>query len=256
MIGLLLAMVYVIPVPILLYSFYALLGDSYSLNRDGLRLSWGLRVEDIPLPEIEWIRPAKEMGMRLSLPFLAWIGGILGGRTIENLGPVEFIASDFSKLLLVATPQRIYVISPAETGRFLRAFQDFNELGSLSPISAQSLYPASLLSQVWSDRTARMLLVGGLLLGLVLLAWVSLAIPRHITLPLGFLPNGQPGEGGPPERLLFLPVLDGLILVIDLVGGLIFYRRAGQRLLSYMLWASAVISALILLLAVGFITNS
>jgi hypothetical protein len=194
--------------------------------------------------------------MHLPLPPLVWTGGVLGRRRVESLGPVEFIASDLGKLLLVATPQRIFVISPAETSRFLRAFQDVNELGSLTPISAQSVYPASLLSQVWGDRASRALLIASFLLALALLAWVSLAIPYHASLPLGFLPSGLPGEGGPPERLLLLPVLDGLILVIDLIGGLYFYRRPGQRPLSYLLWGASVFSTFILLLAVGFITTT
>ncbi len=252
--GVVLVVAFSLPLPFLLYRIYALLRGFYSLDRDGLRLHWGLRVEDIPLPEIEWIRPAKEMGMRLPLPLLAWPGGILGGRTVESLGPVEFMAADLSRLLLVATPRRIFAISPRETSRFLRAFQDVNELGSLTPISAQSFYPASLLSQVWSDRPSRALILSSILLGLALLAWVSLAIPGRASLPLGFLPNGQPGEGGPPERLLLLPVLDGMILVINLAGGLFFFRRPGQRLLSYLLWSSAVLSTFIFLLAVGFIT--
>ena len=254
--GVLLVIIFATPVPLFLYRTYALLGAHYRLDRDGLRLYWGLRVEDIPLPDIEWIRPARELGMHLPLPLLVWTGGVLGRRQVESLGPVEFIASDLGRLLLVATPQRIFVISPAETSRFLRAFQDVNELGSLTPISAQSVYPASLLGQVWADRAGRALLITSLILGLALLVWVSLAIPRHASLPLGFLADGRPGEGGPPERLLLLPVLDGLILVINVIGGFYFYRRQGQRPLSYLLWGSAAFTTFILLLAVGFITNT
>lgn len=254
LVGVVLATIFASPLPLLLYRIFALLRGYYSLDRDGLRLHWGLRVEEIPLPEIEWIRPAKELGMRLPLPLLVWTGAVLGRRVVENLGPVEFIASDLSKLLLVATSQQIFVISPQETSRFLRAFQDVNELGSLSPISAQSVFPASLLGQVWADRASRALLIASILLGIILLIWVGLAIPSHASLPLGFLPDGQPGEGGPPERLLLLPVLEGLILAVDLIGGLFFYRRPGQRPLSYLLWGSAALTGFIFLLAVGYIT--
>ena len=41
------------PTPLLLYRLYALLQASYTLERDGLRIRWGLRGEDIPLPRSE-----------------------------------------------------------------------------------------------------------------------------------------------------------------------------------------------------------
>jgi len=44
----------------------------------GLRLRWGLRAEDIPLPEIEWIRPASDLGFHLPKPFLSMPGALLG----------------------------------------------------------------------------------------------------------------------------------------------------------------------------------
>jgi membrane protein YdbS with pleckstrin-like domain len=47
---LLLSLILLFPLGISIYRAYALLQARYSLERDGLRLRWGLRAEDIPLP--------------------------------------------------------------------------------------------------------------------------------------------------------------------------------------------------------------
>ncbi len=46
-----------IPVPLLGYRAYALTRANYLLDRNTLRLVWGLRMEDIPVTDVEWIRP-------------------------------------------------------------------------------------------------------------------------------------------------------------------------------------------------------
>ena len=52
---LVLTVVMLAPTPLLMYRLYALIQASYTLERDGLRIRWGLRGEDIPLSQIEWI---------------------------------------------------------------------------------------------------------------------------------------------------------------------------------------------------------
>src|SRR5512146_1946056 len=49
------------PLPLLVYRLYSLAGASYRMERDGLHMHWGLRYEDVPLMEIEWVRPASEV---------------------------------------------------------------------------------------------------------------------------------------------------------------------------------------------------
>ncbi len=253
---LLLALVLISPTPFLGYRSYALGRASYRLERDGLRLRWGFRSEDIPLPEIEWIRPASDQAAPLPLPWMRWPGSILGTCQAEGLGLIEFMASDLNTLLLVATPQRIFAISPAEPGAFLHTFQNLNELGSLAPLPAQSVYPAFVIGHLWDDHLARGLLVASLALGIGLLAWVSLVIPSHPVISLGFLPAGGLDVPGPGARLLLLPVINGIDLFIDLVLGVYFYRRPDRKALAYLLWSTAAFTALLFYLAVWFIVNS
>lgn len=240
----LIALVLLAPLPLLVYRLYALFSAVYILQRDGLRVRWGLRREDVPLNDIEWIRPATELGFRLPMPWLRWPGAILGTRKVSELGPVEFMAADLSHMLLVATPEKIFAISPQDLGAFMALFRQINELGSLAPLEPQSVYPRLLLGRVWEDRIARLLFFISFGMGLVLLAVDAIAVPGLDTIP--WL---TPGSTAPAERLLLLPVLDGLIWLLDLVFGIFLYRRGSDlRLATYMLWGSSALTGLLLLL--------
>jgi len=247
--GILASIILAAPLPLLLYRAYALAQSSYTIDRDGLRLRWGLRGEDIPLPQIEWVRPADEMGFHLPLPFFQWPGAVVGKRKVEGLGEVEFIASDVRKLLLVATPQKIYAISPADGRTFIRSFRQIIELGSLSPLPSYSVLPAAFLQQVWQDRSARWLALGGLGLTGVLFILAALIIPGRQTVSLGYDALRNPLEPVSSDRLLLLPLLGAAVYVVDLLSGLFFYRRVERRLVAYLLWGSSVLTPLLLFLA-------
>jgi len=238
------ALVIFAPLPLFLYRLYALLNAVYILGRDGLMIRWGLRREDIPLREIEWMRPADELGFRLPLPWLRWPGAILGFRTVPELGRVEFLSADLPHMVLVATPEKVYAISPADDVQFMSLFRQINELGSLSPFEAQSVYPTVLLGRVWEDRLARLMVIASLGIGLVLLAIVAIAVPGLETLPWT-----EPGTTAPAERLLLLPILDGIIWLFNLLMGIFLYRRgADLQFAAYLLWGSAGLTGLLLLI--------
>ncbi len=247
--GILLAVILVSPLPILVYRGYALAQASYALDRDGLRIRWGLRAEDIPLPQIEWVRPADELGFRLPLPFLQWPGAVVGWRKVEGLGPVEFIASDVRNLLLVATPEKVYAISPADERSFVRTYRRIIELGSLTPIPSRSVLPAAFLERVWHDHLARYMIIAGMGLTMLLLVVSVLLIPAHATVFLGYDAAGLPLEPVSSERLLLLPLLGGVEYVVSLLVGLYFYRLNEQRLAAYLVWGSSILLPLLLLLA-------
>jgi hypothetical protein len=241
------------PLPFILYRAYALSRASYQMDRDRLRLTWGLRVEEIPLPEVEWVRPAVELGFRLPLPLFSVPGAILGVRQVEGLGRVEFMASEVGSMLLVATGRSVYAISPAERKPFETAFYRIMELGSLTPAAPLSVQPVAFAQRIWSDRVARVLLMAGLSLAGALFLVSAYLITARDAISLGFDANLQPFNPGPPEHLLLLPVLGGLLYLIDLVVGVFFYRREAQRLTAYLVWAGCVLTPLLLLIALIFI---
>jgi hypothetical protein len=249
---LLLSLALLAPFILVCYRGYALLQAHYSLERDGLRLRWGLRAEDIPLPDVEWVRPASDLAFRLPLPFLPTPGSILGTINVADLGPVEFMAADLGSMLLVATPHKVYAISPADPQSFVAAFQRVVEMGSLSPLPPATTLPVAYLQSVWSDLPARYLSLTGLLITVVLFVVVGLVIPSHTSIALGWLSSGLPVEPGLPERLLLLPVLGTFTYVLDLLVGLYLYRFLPLRPVSFLLWIGSVITPILLIVAVAF----
>jgi hypothetical protein len=241
------ALALIIPIPILLYSMYALLRSSYTLDRDGLRLRWGLRAEDIPLPEIEWVRPADELVINLPLPWRHWPGAVRGVRKVDGLGPVEFMASSTRTMLLVATAPKVFVISPEKPEEFRRNFQRFMEMGSLAPLAGSTVRSMTYLRQVWGDRTARLFILAGLMMVIGLFLQAVFIIPSHASISLGYDALGNPQPPGPPESILLLPILASLIYSFDVMLGFFFYRIADQAALAYILWGVSVVTSLLLL---------
>ncbi|MFM8323058.1 MAG: PH domain-containing protein [Chloroflexota bacterium] len=239
--------------PLLGYRLYGLQNSGYVLEREGMRLRWGLRVEEIPVSEILWVRRAAELGRTLPLPRLHWPGAVVGTRHWPGAGEVEYMAATTRDLVVIATPGKGYVVSPSDVDGFLLAFQRCTEMGSLLPIAPRSEHSTLLLAAVWRSRPARSLLLGGAALSLALLVWVSLAAPTRSTVALGFQPTGGPGDAAPALRLLLLPVINTIFFLIDLFLGLFLYRRPEGRLYALLVWAAGALTALLFLAAVLFI---
>ena len=234
-----------------LYRGYALLRARYLIERDGLRLRWGLRAEDIPIHQVEWVRRAADLPYALPLPLLRWPGALLGSVNVRDLGPVEFLAAEAATLLLVATPKKIFAISPADPDGFLRAFRGTIEMGSIEPLAYMSVQPVAYLQNVWQDRAARWMWGLGIGLTVLLFIAVSLAIPGRIAtgISLGYASDGSRLPPVPAEQMLLLAILGAFSTVIDIFGGLFFYRQPGGREIAYILWATGVLTPLLLLLA-------
>ncbi|GAB4445465.1 MAG: hypothetical protein OHK0041_02900 [Anaerolineales bacterium] len=244
------------PLPILGYRAYALQRASYSIDRDSLAIVWGLRVEDIPLTDIEWMRPASDLTHPLALPLFQLPGAILGTRRHPDVGLVEFIASDRSKLILVATSKRVFAISPENPAALVQTFARAIELGSLTPAEYKSVYPSFLVTQAWESPAARFLWMSGLFLNLGLIAWVGLLVPSLSQIPFGFDASGTPIEFAPSTRLILLPLISGFLYLTGVLAGLYFYRQESQRPLAFVIWLSGVVCAVLFLLAVLFLATS
>ncbi len=244
------------PLPFLVYWLYSLYRANYSLDRDKLAITWGLRVEQVPVSEIEWVRPVEAQASPLALPLIRLPGAITGVRRHPDLGEVEFLASDSNALLLVATARKVFAISPQDTAGFMQDIQHAIELGSLSPALPQSVYPTFVVVQAWDSMLARYLWLAALLLNIGLLGWVSLLIPSLTHIPLGFLPSGNVGDLVPGAGLILLPGLSLFFNLIGWVAGLTFYRRPNHRALAHIVWASGVISTLLFLVAVMYIVST
>lgn len=241
--------------PWLSYCLYALHNATYTIERDGLRLHWGLRQEDIPIDQVQWVRPASDYGDRLPLPVLRWPGAVLGERRLADQRKIEYMADRSHDLVLVATRQHIFAISPSQPVDFISTYVRYAELGSISPLPAKSLYPAFLLARFWQDRSARALVLGGLFVTLMLWVRVILAIPGLAEIPWHLTAPNQAKELAPSLRLLLLPTLNLGAFVFDLVIGFFFYRRDEYKVLSYLFWLAGLVTACLFGGGIFFILN-
>src|SRR6266508_981700 len=139
------------PIPFLGYRAYALFKADYYIDRDSLAILWGLRLEDIPLTDIEWVRPATDLTHPLSLPRFRLPGAVLGTRRHPDLGAVEFIASSARNLILIATSKHVFAISPRDAASLVRTFARATEMGSLTPAEPKSVYPSFVITQAWES---------------------------------------------------------------------------------------------------------
>ena len=244
------------PIPFLVYRMYALSRGDYLLDRETLTIKWGLRLEQMPVTDVEWVRSAFDLTTPLRLPLFSMPGAVLGTRSHPDLGKVEFLADNAAKLLLVATASKVFAISPDDPFAFTQDFQRTVELGSLAPVPSQSLYPSFVIGQAWDSRLARFMWMAGLFLNIGLLVWVSFLVPRLGPIPLGFLTTGIPRTVVPAVQLFLLPVISILFYLISWLTGLRYFRRPAQRMLALFTWSFSALTALLFLIAVLFIITT
>ncbi len=256
LVSLLVALATFTPIPFFVYRAYALFQADYHLDRDSLAIKWGLRVEDIPLTDIEFIRSVDDLTTPLKLPALPLPGGLIGMRRHPDLGVVEFLASDAKKLLLVATAKRVFVISPENPAALTQTFARATELGSLTPTESKSVYPSFVITQAWASNLARYLWLTALFLNLGLFVWTSLVIPTIPRVALGPQFAGSELATVPSSQLIIFPVASLLLSVVGWVAGLYFYRWEKERPLAFIVWGSSMVMSLFFLIAVLFIVTT
>lgn len=241
------------PALLVLYRTYALIRAYYVVEREGVRLFWGLRKEEIPLTDIDWMQSARDTGVNLRLPLFSFPGAIVGHTHSGELGTVEFLASDVQKLILLGAHGRVFAISPSKPQEFLKVFKQAVELGSISPIAPSSILPATYLRTVWTDIRARILILTGGILALILLVVTSLYVPNRTSVSLGFDPAGLPLTPIASPQLILLPVLGLMMYTADMVGALFFFRKPENRSLAFSLWIGSLVTTLLLSLALVII---
>ena len=256
-------LLYLIPVllvsifiPLIGYRAYALWRASYFIERDGIYLRWGLREVVIPMDVVTWVRSSQEFESGLPRPWFRWPGAVLGVRLLPDGTRVEYLAAQSNQLILISTEDGIYAISPANPEEFMLAYQRFAELGSLTPLSPHSVYPANLLRRVWASPSARYMLLGGLIVTLLLLVLVSLYVPSSPQISLGFNPDGSPASKVPSVYLLLLPVLNSMFYSVNALFGLYLFRVEERQTLAYLLWGSGLLTAILFIIAVVLIIKT
>jgi hypothetical protein len=250
------AAIAVVGVPFLLFQVFALFNSSYTLEKDGIRLHWGLRYEDIPEDQVEWVKQQSNFPGKLPLPLMYWPGAVVSERRLPGGQVIEFMAGRMDNLVLISTRLRMFAISPANPDQFIHTYRGLTELGSITPLPARSIYPTFALRRFWEDQIARWLLLLGALLAFSLVAVVASIIPGRESVAMHFNFSGAAAEFAPAVRLLLLPIVNTAFFVADLVLGMFLYRRVELRPLSYLLWATSLIVSFLFGAAVFFILSA
>lgn len=245
-----------VPIPLLAYRSFALIRSHYELERNGIRLQWGFRAEDIPMTKVLGVRIEEDLERPVTLPRLRWPGAVIGSIEDNSLGFVEFMAADIQGLVLITTPEKVFALSPEDPHEFLRVFQVQIELGSLSPLPAYSANPGFLLLDIWRLPTARIFLTISMVLSLALFVWIGLVVPEVPMISLGFSPDREPLPATPSGQLFLLPAVNVVLLLASYVLSMYFFRQSEKHPMMYVLWISSAFTALLFLLAVYFILNT
>jgi hypothetical protein len=237
-------------VPLFAYRLNSLHNAIYIMERDNIHLQWGLRVEVIPTASILWIQSATSFSEPIHLPWIRWPGSVLGNRLLGGRTPIEFMASASQDLVLIATYERVFAISPTESGKFLSTYQQLTELGSLVKTEPQSIFPTTIFTGVWQTRASRYLLIISILLGIIMIFFTGLIAPSRFAVSLGFLPSGEPRDVVPSIRLMLLPILYTIFWFTNFFAGIILTRYKDHQPLAYLLWVNNIVVALLFLIAV------
>lgn len=229
---------------LVVYRLYGLFTASYSIDRNGLKIRWGLAYDDIPIQQLTRVDRAQAFQMD-QMPALGawWPGLVIGSRIVENLGEVEYFATRGPRdMVVVQSEDRFVAISPKNVDQFLKAVTESLRMGALSTYQAISTRPNFALARLGSDRAALLLVILGGLLPVALLGYLLLAV-GGITDPVafGFDSTGAVDTLAPAGRLLLLPMIAGASWLLDLFFGMWMYRTSANRPLAYTLWVGAIL---------------
>jgi hypothetical protein len=236
--------------PVFSYRLYALLLSDYSLGREGLRLRWGLRQIDLPHDQIVDVALAEELHTAPASPRWQWPGSIMGITKDDEMGTVEYMASEKEGHVLLGTRKGVFVISPENPADFLAVYHREAERGSIVEMQARSVVPSFIFNEAWADITVRRLLIAGASLAAALLLLVGILAPSLDNVSLGFAPTGGPLEEVPGAQLFLLPAINLVFALASFLLGLILYRESENALIAKLVWGSTLFVGLLFLVAI------
>lgn len=240
-------------IPILAVRLYGLYKANYRLDRNFLQVDWGLRMERIPVSDIEWVKHISAFRDPVRMPVFRIPGGILGELTDRNLGKVEYLAADMEHLVLVGTAKMVFAVSPEDTTHFIQAFNRIFEMGSLEVGQGNSQYASMVIVGAWNSQLNRFAWILNLLLNISFFLWVSLIAPGYSSIALGFNVLDNVVDRVPGQQLILLPTLSIFLSIFAFILGLIFYQNPKRQLLARMVWMANVLLTLLFLASLIFI---
>lgn len=205
----------------------------YELDRNGLYITWLGNRAVVPLEQIQSV----DVGVRdARLPLFRGLAYLHGqGRTADGRRLHLFATQSPDRCLVVYTADEAYVISPADRETFVQDLEQRRNLGATKPL-APSFEPSRMfLYAFWNDSTVRVLLLLAFALNLIVLGFLAMRYQALDPLvQMRFDATGQAADLRPRHQVLFLPLAAFGLSLLNVVIGLLFYRRQqlGARLLQ------------------------
>ncbi|HYU20922.1 MAG TPA: PH domain-containing protein [Chloroflexota bacterium] len=235
------------------YGYFAL---RYRFEQRALVIRWLGREEVVPYRAVDGIFAGSRLGQAMRVRGLNWPGYHVGiGRT-RAMGLVRYYTttSDLGDVALIVTPSATYALSPADVEGFRRELIRHVEDSDQPTETLDDELAVPPLPPVLRDLSLPALLFGSLALLAICLGYVWLkwdGLPD--TIPLHFAADGTPNMFGPREDVFRIPAVGASILVGNLGLGLALYAR--ERAAARMLWASALVVELLVLIATARILH-
>ena len=250
-----LIILFLVAFPILIYTIYSLQRSAYVLSRSGIELSWGWRSELLPIESVKWVYRVEDLETPPQLPLIHWPGAVTGVRRFQRGPEVEFLASKTRELVIISAGDRYYAITPQNRDEFLSTYHQLTEMGSITPLQAETIRPALIMNQIIANRPVLWILIGGGVLSLSLLIWTLLVIPVRELVSLGFTPTGEPQPGLDSVRLVLFPIINTTAYLANLILGIFLFRNEENRYLAYILWGGSLVVAILFHIAMLLILN-
>lgn len=238
-----------VPLALAIYRIITITTTIYSLSRDALEVKWGLRRELIPMREITWVHPVSDFETPLPLGRTLLKGSYYGETNINGLGKTLFVATTPEQMVLIKLSEAYLVISPEETLKFLEAFKQLSQLGSLQQIEPESENLRMLWRRVMYDRVAKRLLLGVAISFFVLLLSTAIIVgmlQQVVWVSMETVPSPR----------LFLLLLIGLFFnILNTLAGLFLYlQERASKTVVYLILGWSILINVIMILAMIFMS--
>lgn len=235
------------------YGYYAL---RYRLGRQALIIRWLGREEVVPFQSVDGIFAGARLGQAMRVRGLNWPGYHVGVGRTRSMGLVRYYTTtgDLNEVALIVTSSATYALSPADPEGFrrdlIRRVQAFDE----NPEAADEPSPPPTLPPMLRDLTLPVGLLASLAIIVlsVVYIWAKWdGLPDVI--PIHFAADGTPNVFGPKDDVYKILGIGVAILVANVGLGLALYAR--ERALARMLWTTAVVVQLLVLVATARILH-
>ena len=232
------------------FQLYGLTHITYAVDRNAFVIRFGPVRHIVPMESV--VRLARGSGLAgITASRLPLSGWWVGKGFQAEVGPIQFYATAPTETQYVLVTDRgSFGLSPYDAELFEQTFNAQLALGPTQNVVASSLSPLFLDEQLWSDRTAKVLLILGLAINLLAFG-ISAArypvVPSQIV--LHFNAAGIADRFGSTSQIFAPPAIALLLLAVNLVIGLIAHRR-GEPLAGYLVWGGNVVVQVAFLVAV------